>query len=141
VEGGGAIGDVAVGPESGRSDPSGSQGGRHDGANFDGQNFGDFQEGFFEGNYGYGNNYGAMNQGNFIPRPYNNYRQWNEGITITGELIIASMEVVTIDTRGVSTMIKIPMLIVRMILSMVGQMLKVQRQIVQFKVRSQYLMW
>jgi hypothetical protein len=51
------------------------------------------------------------------------------------------MEVVTIDTRGVSTLIKIPMLIVRMILGVVGQMLKVQRQIVQLKVRSQDLMW
>ncbi|KAM0863012.1 hypothetical protein ACQ4PT_044882 [Festuca glaucescens] len=57
-----------------------SQGGREgdwkrdDG--FANQGFGGFDEGYYEGH----NGYGAMNRGNFRPRPYNNYRQnWNRG--------------------------------------------------------------
>ncbi|KAM0836526.1 hypothetical protein ACQ4PT_062283 [Festuca glaucescens] len=52
---------------------SSNQGGRmeswHD-EGFQGQGFGNFEEGYFEGNNGYGNGYGAMNRGNFRPRPY-----------------------------------------------------------------------
>jgi hypothetical protein len=63
---------------------SSSQGGREgEGRREDGfanQSFGGFDEGFYEGNNGFGNGYGAMNRGNYRPRPYNNYRQnWNRG--------------------------------------------------------------
>ncbi|KAM0821614.1 hypothetical protein ACQ4PT_072068 [Festuca glaucescens] len=63
---------------------SSSQGGREgEGRRDDGfanQGFGGFDEGFYEGNNGFGNGFGAMNRGNYRPRPYNNYRQnWNRG--------------------------------------------------------------